>query len=357
MALLFFDGFDHYSNLSKPTGKWDAGSGGSFQAGRFGGQAMNLGGPLSFGQPPFGGMTKSFGLTATQPFMVGAAINLTAYTGYFVTNFHGFMNLLSSADDKGVNGSIGNYVFSIAADQETHKLKVLAGADEYNQTAIAWSDYEIPTALWQYIEVKISNSGGEVYVEGNRVCTFPGTAAGITRVRFTGTSMFFANLLCDDVYIADGSGSLNNDVLGPSRVTVVYPNADGSKLDFIPAVPTTHFPNVNLPVNNFSENGKYVYKGTKDAIDLFKVDTSVTNISDINGIQINVAHRKDNDGDRAISPMTKTTVVGNTVGSRAWPAYLEYTNAHALMETNPDTNNLWSLSEIANAEFGLKIVV
>jgi hypothetical protein len=87
---------------------------------------------------------------------------------------------------------------------------------------------------WAYVEVKvvIDNVNGSIEIRFDEVPVY--TIAGIdtqtTAQPLAQTIEFpeLGNFVIDDLYVCDGSGAMNNDFLGDSRITAILPNGDGT---------------------------------------------------------------------------------------------------------------------------------
>ena len=145
-------------------------------------------------------------------------------------------------------------VFRIAPSSWRHfALYVTSDGELYVYDAASQFHYTSGSGLqgntWHYIELKttIANSGTlEIRVDGNSVLSttadmLNGTVDSIACVAFAGENATTA--YWDDIYILDGTGTENNDFLGPCSIVRLDPSLDNS-VDFTPSAGTTNYDKV-----------------------------------------------------------------------------------------------------------------
>lgn len=373
MALLFMDGFDHYQESSTSRVKWDSPvgtSGGLMIAGRFGGQAMVPKAATNAIHTTWPGISKR--LTSDySTLIVGFAVR---FKSVIPDNFtHPFFTLIDAS---------GKHQLQFWIDGGSGELKLgVAHPDlpvgPYN---INWASYQPdwydatgyvpPIGLWIYFEVKAtaaSTTTGTVQIhvdsspilEYTNVKTMNTGVAGFRGIRFMGTNYLtgsgssFDHVAVDDLYMADATGTFNNDFLGEVRVQTRYPDAEGYQNDFYPAIGDNNAAMVDTPITNWTENsGEYVYSGAVGAIDLYSIQ-NFTSSGSIFGVQVNVTHRKDDVGNRRVAPMLR--IGGTNYEGDDFPLYSDYTWAGHIFEKNPNNDLPWDLTQLNQAEFGLKI--
>lgn len=112
-------------------------------------------------------------------------------------------------------------------------------------TLLAQSDPGIVVMnSWHHVEAKVvlndTTGLAEVYLDGIEVINATGldtknagTKTGFDTVRFERcTAGGSAGHHFDDVFICNGAGTVNNDILGPCRVSVLLPTADSTPEDW-----------------------------------------------------------------------------------------------------------------------------
>ena len=145
-------------------------------------------------------------------------------------------------------------VFRIAPSSWRHfALYVTSDGELYVYDAASQFHYTSGSGLqgntWHYIELKttIANSGTlEIRVDGTSILSttadmLNGTVDSIACVAFAGENATTA--YWDDIYILDGTGTENNDFLGPCSIVRLDPSLDNS-VDFTPSTGTTNYDKV-----------------------------------------------------------------------------------------------------------------
>jgi hypothetical protein len=155
-----------------------------------------------------------------------------------------------------------------------------------------------------------------------------------------------------DIYICDGTGSLNNNFLGDCRVDTVRPVSDGTTTDFTCSTGTDHYALVDEATPSSTD---YNYSNTVNDIDLYGIDTTLATLTteDVFGVQVNVAALKEDAGARSIAPVARsssTNVVGDTLVLSTSELY-----ACSVYEQDSTATD-WTKTSIEAAEFGAKIV-
>lgn len=209
---------------------------------------------------------------------------------------------------------------------------------------------------WYYIEVKvrIGNAGTgnyEVRVNGVNVLsdadadTQAGATDSANRVEFR--IRISNNCRIDDVYICDGTGTVNNDFLGDSRVETIFPSAEGSEIDFTPSTGTDN--SALVDDDGYDGDSTYVESAVATDKDLYTFD-DLTAPNVIHGIQFSVVARKTDVTDFDIELLLDGNVdTASTVNST------NYSTFSHVYEENPDTMAPWVDTEINAAEFGYQV--
>ncbi|MDW8071872.1 MAG: hypothetical protein RMK79_10420 [Anaerolineae bacterium] len=207
---------------------------------------------------------------------------------------------------------------------------------------------------WQYVELKVTfGAPGSYELRINTKTTLSGS--GTTRqstnnsanwVRLNGPNGDFV----DDLYICDNSGTLNNDFLGDIKVVTVYPNAEGSVLEWTPSSGSTHYTLVDeAPANDDTD---YVYTSTVGATETLNFQ-DITLTGSILGVGQFACIRKDDAGTREACLICR---VGNTnYEGPQQTVNNTYSYLKQVRETNPATGAPWTLSEFNSAQFGVRM--
>lgn len=285
MALLWMDGFDAYSTAFI-TNKYPLPGGstsGNFTidaSGRRGGKCLkgaSIGGVSLFKIPVF----KSSGTTC----IVGSAIKRSSPANVSLFSFLDQDFTIHLRIDLKSDGSIQVY----RGD----------GSSSLGVSAAGVFDW---VAGFQYIETKvvIDNSVGVVTIKvnGSTVLNLTGQdtqnggTANIQYVMVYGPNSS-ANYY-DDLYILDGTGTVNNDFLGDVRIDAHFPNANGTTSDSTPSVGTDRFATVDdNPPNGDTDYNTITTIGNYDTLGLQNnVNSGQTPL----GVQVSAMARKTDDG-------------------------------------------------------------
>jgi hypothetical protein len=229
-----------------------------------------------------------------------------------------------------------------------------------NGTLIAGPTVTYPIGTWHYLEFKgkIDPTVGVAALKVDQVTGLSFT--GNTRASSNSyAATVYVNMIAygggsgpqmyiDDLYIADGSGTFNNDFIGQARVETLYPTGDGTTTQWTTSSGTTHYSLVNqqTPDNDSS----YVSDQTVGDVDLYTVTPSLTG----NTVGVNLIHlsRKD---DTALRQVATTMTVGGTAyeGNTATLAS-GYQYYKTMYDHNPNTSVNFTNFDISSGQFGIK---
>jgi len=365
--LLFMDGFDHYAYSATALKKWDspfsnAGYVTSPFTGRFGtgGMAPNGSGNAFVSQ--WVGAQKTFSTITPTTMIIGMAIKFDE-----IHEEHPWLQIIGSNNQPQIQfwlDAVGGTIKVQLADPAM--MAIPDSTPIPAPTFIADTGYSPPIGLWFYFEAKIVFSTGssgsvDIQIDSTPIASYSGIKTANTGLYWKGwricaLQQFSAGFTVDDVYMADDSTGLVTDFTGEVRVQTMSPDAEGFQNDFFPSVGTDNSDNVELPRTGWIENGspaKYNYSGTVGAIDLYSIG-NFTIAGTIFGVQANLSHRKDDVGPRRIAPMIRTASL-NYVGADV-PQYSDYTYAGQIWEENPALALPWTLTDLNQAQFGIKII-
>jgi hypothetical protein len=225
------------------------------------------------------------------------------------------------------------------------------------------SGFTFSLGTYNYLELKttIHPTAGvvELWINGIRYLNLTGintraTANSYANQLQIGFDSFSSNnpsITCDDIYLCDGTGSVNNGVLGDCRVQTNVPNGAGSNTAWTPSAGSNF-----QCVDEATQNGDTDYVSSANAGDTDTyafADLSVTT-SIVRGVKVNMWARKDDAGSRVIAGVTKsgaTTSVGANLSLNT--TYQDYTQ---LFETDPNTAAAWTVPNFNAAEFGQRVI-
>jgi hypothetical protein len=338
VALRFCDGFDHYA-VGDVLAKWTSLATGpaSMQTGRFGsGQAMRF---TALNRQ----VTKVIDSQAT--WIVGFAYR-----------------------SQGFNANQGIIVFIDGA--VTHcDLRVDAGGHLFftrNGTTIgSVGTTVLNTNTWYYLEVKvtISDAAGVAVAKINGVTELNGSSldtrnagnatADTVRINSTGGSSVAETTDFDDLYVCDASGSTNNDFLGDVRVEALFPNGNGNSSVLVGSDGNST-DNYLLVDETTPATADYVESSTVGDKDTYAYTNPTSTSGSVFGVQVLPYAAKTDAGARSIVSVARlsgTEVDGaaKTLPASGSPGYLP-----DIRETKPGGGS-WSISDVSNAEFGVKI--
>jgi hypothetical protein len=343
VALLFIDGFDHYTTADI-TKKWD--QNGKEATIATGVNARRVGSSYMTGLG-WGGLNVSKSLPSASTLIAGFAFRAASWTNREIIGFKDSTALQCALS----LNSAGQFVLNSTGN---------------NSTALGSpSVYVLPVAQWHYVECKVTfhNTTGSciVRVDGTVVLN-------LTNINTrNGSTNASANTFCwggfqgsgqggdwwmDDLYVCDTTGSENNDFLGDCRVDTVRPAADGDYTQFTPSTGTTHF---NL-VNGANPNaGTYVSDanvGERDCYHFGALPTLVGTPA-VYGVQALAAANTSDAGSRSAATFVRLASAdhdGAGIGLSTGQFYLR-----KIWDKNPATNLAWQTSEVDAAQFGVTV--
>jgi hypothetical protein len=290
-------------------------------AGRFGGSS---GQPVFFGQPYY-----PFSTALTGTVVVGVAVMLTASPPYSP-----ILKVGPASLGIVLNGSI----------------TLSNGA-----TVVATSTtgpFNVPN-VWRYIEFKYNMTTGACTLRSDGVTILTGsvaTAASVPTVGWGQGGSPSSNLIWDDLYVLDATGTVNNDFLGDVKVQTLLPNADGSNSALTTSTGTTHY---NLVNEATPDTTSYVSSSNVGDKDTYQFQDLSANTASVYGLTItNYAH-KDAAGSGGIANVVR--VGGTDYASTGQSLSSSWTANNDIVEINPATGTAWTANDVNNSEFGIQI--
>lgn len=219
---------------------------------------------------------------------------------------------------------------------------------------------------WYYIETKttINNTTGSTKIRLNgathldltNINTDPsnGLYPGVNDFNIKSAEYYSTNVhwFIDDLYLSNNVGLQNNDFLGDVYIQAILPESAGSHTDWTPSA-GANFECVNEV--DIDEDASFVSTTVDNAIDTY----NFTNVSAITGSSIkavvsNLVAKKDGAAIRHITPIIRQ----GGLEYQGLEANLtdEYRAYQQIWELNPADSQSWEISDIDNAEFGVKLV-
>jgi hypothetical protein len=343
MALLFFDGFDHYGTNGNPVtlGKWASGGAGTPTAQP---TAVRTGShALSFPNQNYEVISKA--LPASGGVVVGFAL-------YQVAASTNSSDLLQVREGSTVH---------LALAATTGQLLVV----KRGSTVLATGTTVLPLNSWTYIELKatIHDTTGSYEVRIDGVSEAALTASGVD-TRNAGTTgqwdridvrgIVGGNQYIDDLYVCDQSGAApRNTFLGSVKVETLYPQTDavaaGSNAGLTPSTGTDHGALVDETTPNTSDYNSSPTVGLKDTYNY----PSLTLTGTILGIQTNLYMAKSDAVARQVCAVVRAGGIdydGANVSPLTTFSYFSEVRAQ-----NPNTAADWTSSDIASLQAGMKV--
>jgi hypothetical protein len=333
MALLFMDGFSHYSSLLF---KWNTISGSptiNASAGRiYGGALVSVGSQF---------ITRTSN-EKYQELIIGFA--------------HKPVTNLANAVLIALRNSLQGATNYINIDWDTSNTRYLY---RLGTNTVGISE-PIVLGEWYHLQLKIrvDNITGSYEFRLNNAtevsATNVDTQPSSTPTNYIDTILFGSQNTgthhFDDFYLCDTSGSINNDFLGDVVVETIFPNANGTKTQFSPST-GTNFENVDDVTHD--SDATYNSSSTLNNADTFDFPSLATSGGTVFGIQTNLVARKAAVGIRKMSDV----IISNTneYDGNETALGANYANISQIHEVNPDTSSAWTISGINSAEFGYKI--
>jgi hypothetical protein len=333
MALLFCDGFDHYSTY---TDKGWVGGGNYAPSisgnGRFGTSSLRMG---------------------------DARASASIFVGNHTQGVVGFAIKGTFTDSQWIARVIeGSTVHLYLSTDSIGRLYVMNGSGSVVATG-STPALGPPFNVWKYIEMAyvIHDTTGSVtvYVNGQSYLT---ASSADTRYDATGTpnvigvgwydaGQIHGPIDYDDFYVVGGSTT----PLGDVRVQSILPSGAGNTTQMTPSTGSNY-----ACVDDAAPNADtdYVSETTAGEKDTYAFGNVTPTSGTIKGVQVMINARKDDAGSRSIAPVYRpasTDYDGATVSvGDSYAYYREIT------EVSPETSAAWTIAEVNGAEFGVKLI-
>jgi hypothetical protein len=330
MALLFIDGFDHYST-SEMEHKWH----------------------LQTGSPT---IASSSGRNST------GALSATT-TGYLTRWFDEAKYTITCGFAWQQSANATGTMFSICTSTNTQNV-ISLGINTSNQftvtstSLLGTTTFVASNNLFHYIEFQVfldnTNGSYELRVDGDTKLSDSGVdtiGTGTTPIGFNLGRISGSNYLIDDFYILDDVGSDNVDFLGDVRVETIFPSAVGNTTNFSVTGAATNHEAVDDATPD--DDTSYVSSSTVTDKDTYDFDTLVTTSGTVYGVQSNLWARKDISGDRTFRDVIRSGGTDYTGNSKN-PG-IDYQYFVDMHENNPNGDVDWTISSVNSAEFGFEI--
>ena len=336
MSLISFEGFDIHTDISLTDASVTNPTGASFVAGRFGGKAISIHMPTS--QVCYVCYSLPYPLTSTT--VLGVAVKWKALSTTPPTSF--------------IHMLLGGFVSSFnqvgIGINALRNLEIFRGANFASKsgTTLGTGTAVIELDTFYYIEIKLyvhATAGTvKVYVDGVLDFTFTGKTNGQT-----GTTIQYVGIvggdnntvLFDDLYMD------TVDVLGPQRVTSVYPVNDTAQKDFTPSSGTSNFALLGT-----RDDAEYVSTSTSNHEDLYTCGNVTVTFDTIKAVSLIAVAKKVETTSKTLTLELKQDIV--------YPADSDITLSDSyrpyqkIFLTNPETSAAWTSEAINDLQIGMK---
>jgi len=223
---------------------------------------------------------------------------------------------------------------------------------------------------WYYIEVKVVKSNSTsaddciVKVDGDEwINLSPGSDTSYLSYPLITKSVLFSGYSAclryyDDIYICDSVGAAPcNTFLGDSKVATLYPDGNGNVNNFTgsDADSTDNYLHVDDGSGPDGDTS-YVESATVDHIDLYSFTALAEASGAIFGVEVVSTIKLDQPGASRVASHVTRIDGTNYVNSNLIGSDIDYATYGSLWALNPDDSAAWEDADIANAEFGIKII-
>ncbi len=216
----------------------------------------------------------------------------------------------------------------------------------------------ISAQTWNYFELKVveGNSNGllELRVNSQTWLTLSGQYIQ-TGNRLVGAGICWVDqpaaveLLFDDFYLADGSGTRNNDYLGDVRIDALSPAGAGSFSQWTPSGAGQNFEMVDEALPDHSDYVTGANTGDRDSYSFEPLPAM--NTPTVLGVQVTALAQKNDAGAGTLKALTQSgasVATGPTQALTTDPTYLT-----TVFEQTAEGFD-WSETELNAAEFGVE---
>jgi len=334
MTLLHIEGFETFGTSGAPSGldrKYTTGSAGVLVAGRTGGIAFRVGSTAT---------TITIGDTGDpQTIIIAFGLKMTVLGQESIV-------FLRSGDPTIAN----NIVIATRADGaiEIRRSTTVLGT---TATGVLIAD------TWHFIELKakIDNTTGSFELKVDEVSVLSQSSIDTQQSNEAFTNHFIIRgrngtvTFYDDLYILDTLGSKNNDFLGKSIITAIYPDAAGDNADWTPDS-GSNFARVNE--NPTDDDTSHVEASVAADKDLHNYDSGSFGV--IRGIQVNTEVRDTIGSGSNLKTLVKSG--GTTDTSPNNPiAGTSYEYDTRILEDDPNGGGDWTDSALNAVQAGYEV--
>lgn len=222
-------------------------------------------------------------------------------------------------------------------------------------------NYTLKPNRWYYIEIKVyfHTTLGTVEIRINGQTVYTTTNKDTENTSYTTGGVFQLYLpesqcAFDDVYICDDTGSYNNDFLGPIKVETLRPDGDDGSQNWTPSAGGDHYALVDNA--NMWETGDYIEANGANIDDLWTYAALSKITGTIQGVQLITSVWTDTGLPQVLEAICDSGTTVDYANARGVGVDTNPIPYEVIWETDPDTDNAWTISGINNASFGVRKV-
>lgn len=354
MALIVYDGFDHYNStadMMQRFGVWQYNS-------------FNSAGIIPNGRAGYGKML-AIGYGTGSAFNAVLSTPINQVTIGFAVNFSGsnanltftFYDALTGATQCTwiLNSTLGTITFVNALGQT-----IATGLNCLS--ANGWYFVELQNVIGPVSGATPGTAA--IRINGQRISSFPdlvgvdtqaaGAHASFSMFHIQTSAYNALGAYMDDLYIADGTtgpGSYpNNSFLGDVRSASLFPISN-SAVSWVPLANSNWQEVSETAMDSDTSYNRTATAGAQDSFNLGALDVDVNQVI---GLQVTVAVRKEDAGSRTVAPVV--VIAGVTYVGTAVSVDVSYLYITSLWPINPGTGASWTAADVNGMQAGYVVV-
>ncbi|QIV65769.1 hypothetical protein Cp1R7AA1_113 [Mesorhizobium phage Cp1R7A-A1] len=349
MALLWIDGFDHYgANGSRLA----ASAKGAYDV------LLDNSDTVLVSSPQTGGQGVQLSATGGEGFALSKVYPAPYASGSLGVGFHLVFpaGTFNTHDLVAFVASDSSWPYRVILNQNTGKLTI----NDPSGTTIGTSAGVLVPGTFYHVEIKLviaGSSGGsiEVRIGGSTFLAVTGITTNAKSIgqiafdqRISGGSACVFNM--DNLFLWDGTGSVNNNWIGEKKVYTSLPSADTVDADWTLSTGTSGFDLINdVPAVDAT---RYLESSTVGDVSIFETANVVPASLAVAGVMTAVRAEKTDSGAGTL----EFGPVHAGVPSLASKAQTnsQYLWATKIDELNPSTSAPWTVTEVNAAQIELR---
>lgn len=347
--ILWADGYDYYNTAHLTAIYEEVESGASIvTGGRCGGNRLRI-----QNQPAFAGVVKGIAAT-TDTLIISAAINRVSGSSQpkiWVISVAG-----TPVHDITLNND-GSLLGRSNPDAAFPPVSWTSPGGLFSSNVTRYLEIKIklgPSSTGR-VQIRVDGSITDDYDSGGVSTTSSGDGTIATGISFGGGAFSSGGLVYyDDVVIMDTSGSECNDFLGDVRLEALEPTAVGNKSQWTNTGGANNAASVDDGTTP-DDDSTYVEANTVNLIDTnIHEDSALPTSGVVHAVLVKMLAKKSQPGDRTIAAVTRqggTDYVGDDQSVVQDSYFYEY----QVWQTNPATSAAWTITEVNDAEYGIKL--